>query len=164
MCLIFKDVMYSQFGASIDMLKNAIQLCPDAKWDTENKFWYTAYHTLFFLDYYLTLEPIHFVPPPPFTLSEFEDEMPDRVYSKAELLTYLTFCKAKLKELMLAMTDEVAQSTWINESKTMSYSVAEILLYNMRHVQHHAGQLNLILRQEIVQAPEWVRESEDKLP
>ena len=27
----------------------------------------------------------------------------------------------------------------------MNYSVVEILLYNMRHVQHHAAQLNLLL-------------------
>ena len=26
---------------------------------------------------------------------------------------------------------------------------------NMRHVQHHAGQLNLILRQSIDSAPRW---------
>jgi hypothetical protein len=30
------------------------------------------------------------------------------------------------------------------------------LLYNMRHVQHHVEQLNLILRQETDSAPEWV--------
>jgi uncharacterized damage-inducible protein DinB len=35
-------------------------------------------------------------------------------------------------------------------------SVVEILLYNMRHVQHHAAQLNLILRQTIDSAPGWV--------
>jgi len=35
-------------------------------------------------------------------------------------------------------------------------SFAELLLYNMRHVQHHAGQLNLMLRQETDSAPGWV--------
>jgi len=29
-------------------------------------------------------------------------------------------------------------------------------LYNLRHVQHHAAQLNLILRQTIDSAPPWV--------
>lgn len=32
----------------------------------------------------------------------------------------------------------------------------ELLLYNMRHVQHHTAQLNLILRQETDSAPGWV--------
>jgi uncharacterized damage-inducible protein DinB len=35
-------------------------------------------------------------------------------------------------------------------------SHAELLLYNMRHVQHHAAQLNLILRQKTESAPGWV--------
>ena len=52
------------------------------------------------------------------------------------------------------MTEEIANSRWINDYK--NYSVFEILLYNMRHVQHHTAQLNLLLRQEINTAPKWV--------
>jgi len=32
----------------------------------------------------------------------------------------------------------------------------ELILYNIRHVQHHAAQLNLILRQTTDSAPGWV--------
>lgn len=35
----------------------------------------------------------------------------------------------------------------------------ELLLYNMRHVQHHTGQLNLILRQKTGSAPRWVAQA-----
>jgi uncharacterized damage-inducible protein DinB len=118
---------------------------------------------LFFLDYYLTLEPTNFAPPEPFSMSEFEDRMPERVYSKAELLDYWQFCRHKCHDLIGGLTDEIAQSYWVNESKTMRYNVVEILLYNMRHVQHHAAQLNLLLRQQIENAPEWVFETTDKL-
>ena len=62
---------------------------------------------------------------------------------------------------------------WIDESGnmnldlaasiTMNYSVLEILFYNMRHVQHHAAQLNLLLRQSIDQAPDWVSHAKDEL-
>jgi len=38
-------------------------------------------------------------------------------------------------------------------------SFAELLLYNMRHVQHHAAQLNLILRQKVDSAPGWVAQA-----
>jgi hypothetical protein len=158
-----KETLWRQFGASIDMLKNAILLCPIEFWDTEKKFWYNAYHCLFFLDYYLTLEPTKFSPPVPFDFSEFEDRMPERTYSKAEILTYLEVCRKKCYDLVGGLTDEIAKSYWTNESKTMHYSVIEILLYNMRHVQHHSAQLNLLLRQEINDAPEWIREAADKL-
>src|SRR6476646_2144254 len=86
-----KESLWKQFGASIDMLENALRLCPDELWDTENKFWYNAYHCLVYLDYYLTVEPGNFLPPPPFTLSEFDPSgaMPDRVYTK----NYFFICK-----------------------------------------------------------------------
>ena len=45
----------------------------------------------------------------------------------------------------------------------MNYPVLEILLYNMRHVQHHAAQLNLLLRQELDDAPDWVSRTEEDL-
>jgi DinB family protein len=154
-----KETLWKQFGASIDMLENAILLCPEEVWNNERKFWYNAYHCLFYLDYYLTLEPATFAPPSPYTLSEFDPSgaMPDRVYSKDELLGYLQHGRKKCHELIAGMTDEVANSRWVNDYK--NYSILEILLYNMRHVQHHAAQLNLLLRQEINNAPGWVSQS-----
>ncbi|BFP42551.1 hypothetical protein FGF1_33960 [Flavobacteriaceae bacterium GF1] len=56
------------------------------------------------------------------------------------------------------MTDKIATSRWKNDYK--DYPVLEILLYNMRHVQHHAAQLNLLLRQEINDSPKWVSVTE----
>ena len=41
----------------------------------------------------------------------------------------------------------------------LDLSIAELLLYNMRHVQHHAAQLNTLLRQHGTDAPRWVRQS-----
>jgi uncharacterized damage-inducible protein DinB len=35
-------------------------------------------------------------------------------------------------------------------------SFLELMLYSLRHVQHHTAQLNLILRQETGSAPRWV--------
>ncbi len=159
----FKETIWRQFGASIDMLENAIQLCPPEFWDTEKKFWYNAYHCLFYLDYYLTLDPEHFSPPTPFTLSEFDPDgaMPDRTYSKDELFSYLEHSRNKCHDLIASLTDEMANSRWINEYK--NYSVLEVLLYNMRHVQHHAAQLNLLLRQEIDDAPRWVSVAKKEL-
>jgi len=123
-------ILWRQFGASIDMLENAIAMCPPEVWNTSSKFWYNAYHCLFFLDYYLTLKPVGFSPPSPFTLSEFDPSgaMPDRVYRKEELLTYLHTNRNKCRELLAGLTDEVAASLWTNESGTMSYPVLEILL------------------------------------
>ena len=37
----------------------------------------------------------------------------------------------------------------------MNYPILEILLYNMRHTQHHTAQLNMLLRQDINKHIEW---------
>jgi uncharacterized damage-inducible protein DinB len=151
-----KEAFWLQFGASIDMLENALTACPDKLWDTDSKFWYIAYHTLFFLDYYLSDVPEEkFLPPPPFTLSEFEDGvMPERTYSKEELLSYLAYCRKKCHNLIADLTAEGAAKPFDNEYR--KYSIIEMLIYNLRHVQHHTAQLNLLLRQGIDDAPDWV--------
>jgi uncharacterized damage-inducible protein DinB len=53
------------------------------------------------------------------------------------------------------MTDAIAQKSC--ELEWVDVSHAELLLYNMRHVQHHTAQLNLMLRQETGSAPRWVK-------
>jgi len=152
-----KEAFWRQFGASIDALENAIKMCPAAVWETERKFWYNAFHCVFWLDYYLTLEPANFAPPEPFSFSEFEDVLPERTYTKDEILAYLGFAREKCRGLISGLTDEIAEKRWVNEY--VNYSILEILLNNMRHTQHHAAQLNMILRQEINDAPGWVAQT-----
>ena len=151
-----KTILWQQFGATIDMLENAFVACPNELWNTESKFWYIGYHTLFYLDYYLSDAPENFLPPAPFTLSEFNPAgaLPEPMYSKPELLVYLGFCRQKCHDLIAGLTAEGAAKRFVNEYK--NYSVLEILLYNMRHVQHHVAQLNLLLRQGMDDAPKWV--------
>ncbi len=173
----WKAIIWNQFGAAIDMLENAVHACPDNVWGDFSKkpewkkkdvvgFWYLIYHTLFFLDYYLSEEvesEKDFAPPAPFTLSEFDPEgaLPERVYTKEELLSYLDFCRKKFGLLMAGLTEEGAHRASGIPYRNMT--VAELLLYNMRHVQHHAAQLNLILRQSIDSAPDWVSKAKLKL-
>jgi hypothetical protein len=108
-----------QFGAAMDMFENALQQCPESLWNDDSKFWYIGYHTLFYLDYYLSEQPDKFLPPQPFTLSEFdpEGEMPPRIYEKAELLSYLEHCRKKCHSLIAGLTTEKAANRFINEYK-----------------------------------------------
>ena len=154
-----REAIWNQFGASLDMLENAINMCPNEHWDTELNFWYTSYHCIFWTDYYLTTEPNKFEPPKPFTLSEFDptSKKPDRTYTKTELISYLRHCRQKASQLISGMTTEKLNERWINDYK--NFSVLEILMYNNRHVQHHSAQLNLLLRQTICNAPAWVSQA-----
>lgn len=159
----FKTILWKQFGASIDMLENSVAACPDSLWNDGSQFWYTAYHTIFFLDYYLSEDANNFHPPAPFTLSEFnpDGEMPERVYDKSELIEYIKFCKEKCRKLISELSDENLEKRFINQYR--NYSRFEILLYNMRHVQHHMAQLNLLIRQSGNEPPDWVSQTKAEL-
>jgi len=164
---VWRTALWQQFGAAIDMLDNAIIACPDDVWSDRSQqpqFWYVVFHTLFFLDLYLSETGDGFAPPPPFGLSEMDPAgaMPDRHYTKAELRAYLAHGRAKCRATIDAMTDEHAARnchfSWLD------MSAADLLLYNMRHIQHHTGQLNLILRQRTDSAPLWVRFARSEEP
>jgi DinB family protein len=161
----WKEVVWRQFGAAIDMLGNTIRHCPDDLWSDRSKqpeYWYLVYHTLFWLDLYLSGPVEGFAPPAPFGLEELDPAgiLPERPYSKKELQTYLEHgrkkCRAAIEELTEARGGERYRFGW----GEASYS--ELLLYNMRHVQHHAAQLNLILRQQIDSTPGWVAQAKSK--
>ncbi len=157
-----KNTLWSQFGAAIDALENAINACPDALWSDQNsepqswyQFWYLVYHTLFWLDFYLSDSPDGFQPPTPFGLEELDPAgiLPERAYTKAELQTYLEHGRQKCRAAISALTDEKASQRFRVGRRELS--ILELMLYNMRHVQHHVGQLNMILRQTIDSAPGW---------
>ncbi len=105
--------------------------------------------TLFFLDYYMSESSEGFASPAPFALSEPDPAgvFPDRVYSKEELLAYLEHGRKKCKARIDNLTDETASQRCGFSHPEIT--VAELLLYKMRHIQHHAAQLNLILRKKL---------------
>lgn len=156
----WKAIIWHQFGATIDMIENAMLACPERLWSDRSKqpeFWYTVYHALFWLDCYLSNSLEGFAPPAPFTLDELDERglLPERVYAKDELHAYLEHGRKKCRATIEALTDDKARQRCGFE--WLDINVAELLLYNMRHVQHHAAQLNLILRQTIDSAPRWVK-------
>jgi hypothetical protein len=172
----FKGVLWLQFGAAIDMLKNAIDACPDEVWSDPSKkpewpsndvvgYWYLVYHTLFFLDFDLSDAPEEeFRPPAPFNLDELDPAglLPERPYTKEELLAYLEHGRRKCRAAIEALDEREAFERMAPTRPDKSR--AELFLYSMRHVQHHTAQLNLILRQRTGrEAPRWVSRPKDPL-
>lgn len=164
----WKSIIGRQFGAAIDMLENAIRACPEEVWCEPSVppawkdrdvvgFWYVAYHTLFFLDFYLS-DPAHpFQPPQPFTLDELDPAglLPERPFTKAELQAYVDHCRTRFDNMLATLTNEKAHEPYAFGS--LQCTTAEALLYQMRHVQHHAAQLNLLLRQRVGAVPPYVK-------
>ena len=154
-----KEIFWGQFGAAIDTLENAISNCPNELWFDKSQYhqyWYMASHTLFWLDYYLSEDTENFKPPAPFGMEEMDPAgvIPDPPYTKEQLLSYLDHDRKKCRETIFNMTDELAEKPY--NFRKGSISFAELLLYSMRHVQHHAAQMNLILRQRLDFPSPWV--------
>ena len=77
------------------------------------------------------------------------------------LVEYTGHCREKCRTLIAGLTEEKAQTRWINERR--NYSMFELLLYNMRHVMHHTGQLNLLLGKIDHDLPIWVSQAKVSL-
>jgi len=144
------------------MLAEATGACPDELWiaplwnephrkQEYAQFWYRVYHTLLWLDLYLSASPAEdFAPPAPFKA----DALPEKPYTKDQLLAYLEHCRTKCRSTVEALTDERAcqrcQYEWVD------VSFFELLLYTMRHVQEHGAQLHMFLGQQGIAVDDWI--------
>ena len=163
----WNDIIWQQFGAAIDMLGHAVNVCPDEQWrdavwdeptddPSYTEFWFIAYHALAWLDRFLSADaPQSFELPAPFVAGK----LPDQPYSKADLQTYLAHCRQKCHTTLADLTVEKArqpcQFPWGEE-----VSYAELQLYSLRHVQEHASQLSLHLGKTGTTALDWIAQAE----
>ena len=160
-----KTSLWNQYGAGIDTLGDAIGLCPDALWtavvwpDDEDvrygQFWFIAYHTLFWLDLFLTGSSDGFAPPPPF----IRGALPDQPYPKDTVRAYLSECREKCRSTIEGLTDVRAQERcpflW------MEPTYLELQLYCLRHIMEHAGQLGYFLGHNDIAGIDWVSRARD---
>ena len=147
------------------MLGQAVDLCPEPLWlsaDYQNRYWHIAYHALFYTNYYLQADEAHLPTWPKHQPdSNFlgrrpwaPDEPPKAhaPYTKAEVMEYHGLCldevEAKVPALNLAAPSGFH---WLPFSK------AELQFYNIRHLQHHTGQLVDRLRTVANVGVGWVR-------
>ena len=164
---VIRKALNSQFAAALKMLENAVNDCPPELWQGRlwneheqspefAEFWYIVYHTLFWTDLYLTGKYDGFEPPVPFTLAELDPAgiLPDKVYSRRELLDYMKYCRNKSGSLIQTLTEEDA--TRICHLKWGDVTYVELLLDTLRHIQEHTAQLNLYLGQTRSNPARWV--------
>ncbi len=113
--------------------------------DANSTFRQIAYHTLFFVDLYLS--PAESA----FQLRELHhrggDESgtaPSVGLPKDETLSYVAICRQKAVETLASEAPESLQRE--SGFSWLPFSRGELHLYNIRHVQHHTGQMSAYLR------------------
>jgi hypothetical protein len=159
----FRTIVTSQFEAALHMLHDCLEHCPAAHWEGKvaaYRFWEVAYHVSSFADYYLSESEAAFVPrafhPPQAPGAEFNDEpMPNPSLGRAELLAYVQTCRRKAVDALAAETEESLRAP-ARFRRREAMSRGELHLYNLRHVQHHTGQLSAYVRRvEPGADPRW---------
>jgi hypothetical protein len=152
---LVKQLIDNQFQASLSTLAFCVEKCPDSDWNlpvARYPFSQVAFHTLFFADYYLGLDaesfrsqPFHLANTELFAdYEQLEDREPTSLYTRLQIRTYLQFCHEKATAAIAAETESSLSAP--AKFARRNFTRAELYVYNMRHIQHHAAQLILRLR------------------
>jgi len=162
-----KELLAHQYEASLSALNLTIAPCPDALWNqpvAKWKFCQAAFHVVFFADVYLqSSDNVEALKNQPFhqehkTAFRDYEEMEDRpqalLYDKPFVQTYLQYVRNKARETIARESaDTLAGPSGFHWRKC---SRAELHVYNIRHIQHHAAQLGLRLRLDTEIDIPWV--------
>lgn len=155
-----RQIITGQFEAALAMMADCVEQCPDEHWDdkiAKYPFWLVAYHTLCFVDLYLSPDEKAFKPRAdlhPAGWSEYDDEYPSRRFDKSEITRYLTICREKASEILAAETPASLEGP--SGHSRLAFSRGELHIYNTRHIMHHTGQLSAVLR-KLDRNPRWVK-------
>jgi hypothetical protein len=127
-------IIQSQYFAALEMLKHAIVKCPAALWSApgdKDKVWCKAYHALFYAHLYLQTTEKDFTP-----WEKHHDPDTGEPFTQAEVLEYLAFVQKQVIAQVQALNLEAESGFhWLPFGKL------ELQLYNIRHIQQHAGEL-----------------------
>lgn len=162
-----KELLAREFEGSISTLNLCVARCPDANWCervANLKFCQAAFHGVFFTDLYLQpSDDVEAFKRQPFHVEhrgifggyeELEDRPQVLVYDKPFVLSYLEHVRLKARETVARESAEVLSGPsgfhWRDCSR------AELHVYSIRHVQHHAAQLSLRLRIDAGVEIPWV--------
>lgn len=162
-----RAAIVSQYLATLEMMKQVVTKCPDDVWRNarpSNQFWHIAYHALFYTHLYLQPQGADFVPwskhrpnlnafgPPPWAPEE--EVEPGEPFTQAEVLDYLALCQQEANnQTQNLQLDAPSGFDWIPLNKL------ELQFYNIRHLQHHIGELSQRLWAEAGIEINWVGRS-----
>ncbi len=161
----FRRILNDQFDASLCTLGACVEACPEPHWEGtigRRPFWQVAYHTLFYVDLYLSLDEASYEPRPWHRQGDQNldlDAAPGPPHSKDVVRRYVAHCSDKVaKTIVVETPDSLERDSgfpWYRMSR------GEHHLTSVRHVQHHAGQLCAYLRREVGLGVDWYGKASD---
>jgi uncharacterized damage-inducible protein DinB len=147
---LIKSMLRGQYEATLCMLHDCIARCPEGHWEgkvAHYPFWNVAYHALIFADLYLHAGKEHFAfsHMHPQGWKEFDEEYPSRRFGQGELVEYAEAVRRKAVR-MIGQETEASLAGPSGYGGRRPPTRVEMHVYNIRHIQHHTGQLSAFLR------------------
>jgi hypothetical protein len=141
-----QTALKSQYHASLAMLRQEIERCPDELWAARNEprpYWRIVYHTLFYAHLYLQpnestfrcweghIEGRNRISPPEGTEANLTP------YTQQQMLSYCDLCDAMVDEAVdhLDLNSPECGFSWYTMPKL------DHQIVNIRHIHQHVGQL-----------------------
>ncbi len=145
----YSPVIISQYQAALEMLQQTITQCPESLWNApgdKTKFWHIAYHVMFYTHLYLQDSEQTFTPWTKHRKDyNFIGQLPwaphtppqiGEPYDKGSVLEYLAFCRQQVEQQVPRLNLEAASGFY-----WLPFAKLELLLYTLRHLQQHTGEL-----------------------
>jgi hypothetical protein len=159
--MTIQDALKSQYHAGLAMLRETIDKCPASLWTDPaftNPTWQVAYHTLFYTHLYLQPAEKPFVPWPLHRpgYHRLGEPLPDggalQPYTTATMVACWQWCDTQVNGAVDRLDLEASESgfPWYPIPKLAHQFV------NLRHLQHHTGQLAERLRTHAGLGLAWV--------
>ena len=104
---------------------------------------FLAYHALLTLDYDLTAEFEPWEPPQPFDENTYA--FPNRTFTKAELLSYIDYCRERVRRTLDALTEDAAARPLPGAHRYHGMLYGVIVGSMPLHVLEHASQIRQFL-------------------
>ena len=158
---VFVLSMTRSFGAALRLLEAALADCPEELWETDlwpeeaptgptphgglhgSAPWFLGYHALTVLDYDLGAELEPWEPPPPFDENTWS--LPNRMFTKAEVLGYLDHCRERVRRTLDTLTEDGA-SRPVPSAHRYHGTLYGVLVGSLpSHLVEHAAQIRQFL-------------------
>jgi hypothetical protein len=155
-----------QVGAAFEMLEHVIDNANDTTWTariSNMPFWQICYHVLWFTDFYFHANEATFRPQG-FDMEGIHNywikpdsqmiENQKQPISKSSMRTYCKYVKQKANQFIQSIN--VTYFTTPSPFEWHGFPKIDLVDYNLRHLQHHVGQLDIVIRREQDIGNPWI--------
>lgn len=155
-----------QIGAAFKMLEVVIDNANENTWTARLNnmpFWQICYHVLWFTDFYFHANQATFQPQS-FDMEGIHNywikpdsqmiENQKHPISKSDMRAYCKYARQKANQFIKSIN--VTYFTTPSPFEWHGFPKIDLVDYNLRHLQHHVGQLDIVLRREQDIGNPWI--------